>query len=154
LKTIIVALLFLLSGCVSTPALISGTSPGEAVPITNRTVVTDLQAAAYNLDNAVLVGALPADDPAPKCIHDILVKAGIELPPGVSPPQSFKPKNDGVASLGAIAYILAQQAKQIASSGAFKTDAVCEAVLGRVVIDGMKAVNNAIPLIPGIPRIP
>jgi hypothetical protein len=108
--------------------------------------VTDLQSAAYNLDNAVLVGALSADDPAPKCIHDVLVKGGIELAPGSVPAQSFAPKNDGVASAGAIAYIIAQQAKAIAKQGV-QVDVSCEALLGRVVIDGVKSFNKAVPLL-------
>jgi hypothetical protein len=136
-------LLVFLTACVSTPEKITGAPAGLA--ITNQTVVTDLQSAAYNLDNAVAVGALPTDDPAPKCLHDVLVKAGIEIPAGAVPAKSFAPKNDGVASAGAIAYILAQQAKQIAKQG-IQVDPSCEALVGRVVIDGAKAINKALPL--------
>lgn len=143
----------LLAGCVSTPSLISGTPAAGSlpIPITNQTIVTDLQSAAYNLDNAVEVGALSADDPAPKCIHDVLVKAGIEIPPGAVAPKTFAPKHDGVASAGAIAYILAQQAKQIAKSKV-AVDVSCEALLGRVVIDGATTLRKSVPIIPGILR--
>lgn len=150
--TIIAAVL--LAGCVSTPNLISGspTAGSLPLPITNPTVVTDLQSAAFNLDNAVTVGALAADDPAPKCIHDVLVKAGIEIPPGATPAKTFVPKKDGVASAGAIAYIIAQQAKAIARNP-LVVDPSCEALLGRVVMDGASAMNKAVPaFIPGLLR--
>lgn len=151
---LLLPILLLAAACVSTPDKIAGTpAPGSfAIPITNRTIVTDLQSAAFNLDSAVAVGALPADDPAPKCIHDVLVKGGIEVPAGTKPAASFAPKNDGVASAGAIAYIIAQQAKQIARQGV-AVDPSCEALLGRIVIDGVKAFNKvAVPFIPGILR--
>lgn len=143
----------LLGGCVSTPDKISTTPIAGAlpIPITNPTVVTDLQSAAFNLDSAVAVGALDPDDPAPKCVHDVLVKAGIEIPAGTVPAKSFAPKNDGVASAGVIAYILARQAQQIRKQG-LVVDPSCEALLGRVVIDGVSAVNRAVPIIPGLLR--
>lgn len=148
MKTLLAILCFCLSACVSTPQLISGTPTGGSlpIPITNPTIVTDLQSAAYNMDNAVAVGALQANDPAPACIHDVLVKAGIEIPAGAVAPKTFVPKNDGAASAGAIAYIIAQQAKQISKTGV-SVDPSCEALLGRVVIDGVKAVNKAVPLL-------
>lgn len=147
---IIAAVALLAGGCVSTPNLISGTiAGGLPIPITNQTIVTDLQSAAYNLDNAVAVGALAANDPAPKCIHDVLVRAGIELLPGAAQAKTFVPKKDGVASAGAIAYIITQQAKQIAKTG-ITVDPSCEALLGRVVIDGATALHKAVPSIPGL----
>jgi hypothetical protein len=148
MKRLIVLLALLASACASTPNLISGTPAAGsfAVPITNQTIVTDLQSAAYNLDNAVTVGALAADDPAPVCLHDVLRKAGIEIPAGAVAPKTFVPKHDGVASAGAIAYILAQQAKTIARQGV-AVDPSCEALVGRIVIDGVKTVNKAVPSI-------
>jgi hypothetical protein len=145
----------LLAGCALVPERISGTPAAGSlpIPITNPTIVTDLQSAAYNLDNALAVGALAANDPAPGCLHGILVKAGIEIPAGTVAPKSFAPKNDGVASAGAIAYILAQQAKQI-TKGGFTVDPSCEALLGRVVIDGVTAVNKTVLSIPGFLKLP
>ena len=137
-----------LASCASTPSQISG---AQGAAITNPTIVTDLQSAAYNLDNAVAVGALAPDDPAPKCLHDVLVKAGIEVPPGATPAKTFAPKNDGVASAGAIAYILAQQAKQTLRKG-ITVDVSCEALLGRVVIDGVNTTAKVIPILPPLLR--
>lgn len=143
---LLVAAALALAGCVSTPDKISGIQAGVSMPITNSTIVTDLQSAAYNLDNAVAVGALAADDPAPKCLHDVLVKSGIEALPGVEPAKSFAPKHDGVASAGAIAYIITQQAKQISKNGV-PVDPSCEALVGRIVIDGAHGLKKLVPLI-------
>jgi hypothetical protein len=146
MKYIAIVLALFATACVSTPDKISATPAAGGISITNPTIVTDLQSAAFNLDSAVTVGALAQDDPAPKCLHDVLVKAGIEVPAGTEPVKSFVPRKDGVASAGAIAYILAQQAKQIAKSGV-AVDPSCEALVGRVVIDGAKTINKAVPLI-------
>jgi hypothetical protein len=137
-----------LNGCALLPnGEISGAAPG--LHITNSTIVTDLQSAAFNLDSAVTVGALSVDDPAPKCLHDLLVKAGIEMPAGQAPAKSFIPKHDGVASAGAIAYIIAQQLKQ--GAGVPVVSSNCEALVGRVVIDGVEAAKKAVPsFIPGL----
>lgn len=132
-----------LAGCATPPQISASPMPA----ITNPTIVTDLQSAAYDLDNAVLVGALAANDPAPKCLHDVMQKAGIETPPGAAAAASFTPKVDGAASAGAVAYILAQQAKKLANGGV-TVDPDCEALLGRVVIDGVNTTVKALP-IPG-----
>jgi hypothetical protein len=137
-----------LNGCAIFSGEISG-SPG-GFKITNQTIVTDLQSAAYNLDQAVVVGALTADDPGPKCVHDFLVKAGVEAPAGGAVPGSFTPKHDGLASAGAIAYILAQQAKHATGQ---PVSANCEALVGRIVLDGANAARKSVPsLIPGLLR--
>lgn len=130
-----------LAGC-ATPAQISA-NPLPAV--TNPTIVTDLQSAAFDLDSAVAVGALAPDDPAPKCLHNVLQKAGIETPPGVTAAASFTPKVDGAASAGAVAYILAQQAKKL-TAGGITVDVSCEALLGRVVIDGVNTTVKVLPI--------
>jgi hypothetical protein len=85
--------------------------------------------------------ALLPDDPAPACIHAVLVKSGIEVPAGAVPAQSFVPKKDGVASAGAIAYIIAQQARRL-SKQKLSVDPSCEALVGRVVIDGARDFNK------------
>lgn len=141
---------FALCACAGIPT-ITGTPTGTLpVPITNHTIVTDLQDAAFNLDQAVAVGALAANDPAPTCLHDLLQKAGIEVPAGGAAAKSFTPRNSGVASAGAIAYIFAQQAKSLGTSGV-SVDPSCEALVGRITIDGVKAANKAtVGLIPGL----
>jgi hypothetical protein len=138
-----------LAGCAG-PLQISS----DPIPkVTNPTIVTDLQSAAYDLDSAVTVGALAADDPAPKCLHGVLQKAGIETAPGAAPAASFTPKVDGAASAGAVAYILAQQAKKLAGGGV-TLDVDCEALLGRVVIDGVKTTAKALPFSGVIRQLP
>lgn len=138
-----------LSGCALMPETITA-SPAGGISITNQTVVTDLKSASFNLDQAVAIGVLDANDPAPYCLHDVLKRAGIELAPGVQPPKSFTPKYDGIASAGAVAYIEAQKLKRLAGQGV-QVDASCEALVGRIVIDGMKAARKTMtPSIMGL----
>lgn len=132
------------TACANFTPQISGNPEATAlktIAASNPTAVTDLQDAASNLDQGVIVGALAADDPAPTCVHSILQKAGIEVPAGTVPPASFTPKNSGPASAGAIVYIIAQQAKQ--RKGGITVDPSCEALVGRIVIDGVSAANKA-----------
>ena len=140
----------LLASCASTPGQIVGTGTNAAgqateappLPIKNAQVVTDLQSAAFNLDNAIAVGALPANDPAAACIHGVLQEAGVEVPPGSTAPKSFTPKNDGLVSLGAIAYIQIQQAK---NSAGVVIPQDCKTIVGQFVIDGVGMVNKLAP---------
>lgn len=150
-----VASLALLSACASTPEKITAAPAGPSlpVPITNPTIVTDLQSAAYNLDNAVAVGALSKDDPAPACLHSVLQQADIETPAGAAPAASFTPKNDGVASLGAIAYIQIQQAKAAAGQG-ISVALPCKALLGQFVIDGAVGLAKVAPISPALRLLP
>jgi len=135
-----------LAGCASVPEKISTTPTGATAPIqiTNPTIITDLQSATENLDDAVRIGALPADDPAPKCLHDLLQRAGIEARPGAAPIQSFEPKNDGIASLGSIVYIQVQQAKAIAGQ-ITPPSRDCTSLIGTFVIDGATALSKTLP---------
>lgn len=133
--------LIAMSGCASTPDKITG-APAGGIPITNTVLATDLQSASYNLDKAVEVGALLPDDPAPKCLHAVLRSAGLETVPGATPAASFEPKKDGIASAGSIAYIIVQQAKRAVP---VQVDPACEALVGRIAIDGAKAANKALP---------
>lgn len=153
MKTLILPLIAAaaLAGCASTPSLITGGAPTGGIPLSKGTILaTDLVSAAYNLDKAVEVGALLPDDPAPKCLHAVLVKAGLETAPGAVTPASFEPKNDGIASLGTIAYIIVQQAKRAVP---VQVSPDCEALVGRIAIDGAKAANKAaVSLIPGLIR--
>lgn len=137
---------FTLSACASLTAapLLTGpisTTPAAGalpIPITNPAIVSDLEAAAKNLDQAVAIGALAKDDPAPACLHDAMQKAGIELPPGTAPAQSFEPVNDGVISLGSILYIRAQQLKAAAGQGV-KISQTCLALIGQIHLDALMA---------------
>jgi hypothetical protein len=154
MKLILICCIVLLSliGCVSTPEKIQATPTGGSgslpIPVTNPTIVTDLQSASYNLDQAVAIGALSPDDPAPGCLHDFLQKAGIENPSGAVP-ASFAPRNDGIASAGSIVYIQIQQAKAISGQGGVSVAVSCKALLGQFVIDGATAtVKGAARLLP------
>ena len=134
MRYLIAILAVILAGCATT---ISGPGSATGVPISASSVLgKDLIAAAYNLDNAVLVGALSDKDPAPACIHGVLQQAGIEVPPGSTPPGSFEPKNDGLVSLGSIAYIKAQQLKGLKG---VTVPVDCKALIGTFVIDGLTA---------------
>lgn len=113
------------------------------VAITNPTIIDDLKGATDNLDQAVAIGALPANDPAPKCFHDVLKQAGIEVPPGTAPPASFTPHKDGLASLGSILYIQIQQAKAMQNAAtALQVTVDCKALLGQFVLDGAAGLNK------------
>jgi hypothetical protein len=129
-----------LAACVSTPDKIVSTPAGGSlpIPITDPVAVKDLKSAASNLDQAVAIGALPANDPAPACLHDALQKAGIEIAPGATAPQSFAPTNDGVFSLGTILYIQVQQAKAMKGQGITVSQS-CLALLGQIHLDALMA---------------
>lgn len=129
-----------LAACVSTPEKIVSTPAAGSmpIPITDPVAVRDLKSAAQNLDQAVAIGALAKDDPAPECLHDALQKAGIELPAGAAAPQSFAPANDGVFSLGSILYIQVQQAKAM-SGQRIAVSQSCLALLGQIHLDAMMA---------------
>lgn len=128
-----------LMGCATT---ISGPSPNVGISPTS-TFGEDLMATAFNLDNAILVGALPADDPAAACVHDVLRKAGLELPPGAEPAKSFEPKREGVVSEGAIIYIRAQNLKGLQG---LQVSQDCKTLIGQVVVDGASAGRKLLPL--------
>lgn len=147
-KLLLIAIAALaLSGCALMGGDISSAGPINTWNPVSRDppplIAKDLLSAADNLDQAVVIGALSADDPAPKCLHSILQRSGLELPPGATN-RSFTPKNDGVASAGAIAYIVAQQLKNVKSA---PVDTNCEALLGRVVLDGVNSAKQAVPLV-------
>ncbi len=147
MKTLLLLALAVLSGCVSTPEKIVATPTGSTlpIPITSPTLIAALQADAYNLDQAVVIGALAKDDPAPACLHDFLQKAGIEIPPGGTAPASFAPKPEGKAS---ILYIQVQQAKSIAGGG-IKVSTPCLALIGQLRLDeATAAARGAEALLP------
>lgn len=136
------AVAMLASGCASQ---ITAPSAGGIVQISkNSTVGEDLLAMGYNLDNAVIVGALPSDDPAPACVHDVLRKAGLETVPGTETPKSFTPQREGVLSEGAIIYIKAQALKSLKG---IEVSPECEQIIGRIVVDNMKAARKVGPFL-------
>jgi hypothetical protein len=147
-------LVAMLAGCVSTPEKIVETpktdQPRLPIPITSPAVVTDLQGMVSNLDNAMAIGALPADDRAAACGHDFLRQAGLENPSNAPEPKSFTPRRDGPLSDAAILYIQAQQAKQLAGTTRITVSADCKTMIGQFVIDGVMAARQAAGLIPGL----
>lgn len=140
-----------LAACVSTPQKIVSTPDTSAgalpIAITDPVAVKDLKSAAANLDQAVAIGALSKDDPAPACLHDALQKAGIEVPAGATPAQSFTPANDGAFSLGSIFYIQVQQAKALKGTTLVVSQS-CLALLGQIHLDALTATAKgaALPL--------
>lgn len=156
MKTSALLLVLLLAAC-QTP--ISKSSSGIAVA-SSSAVGKDLVATGHDLDNAVLVGALPANDPAVGCVHGVLKLAGLDTPPCTPPvapattpacpaaPPSYVPENAGAISAGAILYIHAQQLK---GTGSIVVPSDCKALIGGLVIDGLAVANKAaFPLLPGI----
>jgi hypothetical protein len=136
-----------LAGCASfLPDKISTTPTGGGlpIPITSQPIIKDLESTAFNLDRGVEIGALLPTDPAPKCLHDFLQRAGIEPIPGAAPIQSFEPKNDGLISAGSIVYIQIRQAQVM--SGQVQPVAVdCKTLIGTFVIDGAIGFAKLLP---------
>jgi hypothetical protein len=129
----LIALLFiaLLTGCASTPSKIVAQPAAGALPIqiTSPGIVAALQADAANLDQAVAIGAIPKDDPAPACLHDFLRKAGIEVAPGAAAAASFEPDPKGKAS---ILYIQIRQARTALNGPGVQIASSCYAILGEM----------------------
>lgn len=139
-------MLAILAGCATPPPI---TSQPSTLPIPipqDSTVATGLQNAAFNLDQAVAIGALPADDPAPVCVHGFLQQAGLEALPGAPPSRSYTPKVSDLISAGSVLYIRAQQAR---AAGPYQPPAGCDAILGRLVREaaaaGLTAATTTIP---------
>lgn len=122
------ALVMLAAGCTTL-----GGNPLLADPV----VKNDLASATSNVNNAVKLGLLPADDPAVTCLNAVAAKAAADV--------SFTPEVNGLISAGSVAYIAAQLAKK-----GVNIDPACEALVGRVVIDGTKAAAKALPLVKGL----
>ncbi|MDE2232552.1 MAG: hypothetical protein KGJ90_00270 [Patescibacteria group bacterium] len=152
-KFISVAALALLAAC-STPPTISNnpvsTAAATVVPA-GSTIAVGLQNAEWNLDQAINIGVLKQGDSADLCLHEALTQLGLEQ--GATPPavQSFQPKVSDLISAGSVAYILAQQAKQIAGSGGVQVPTDCEALVGHFVLTGINApANTAISVLPNV----
>jgi hypothetical protein len=152
-RGLLIVLLALTAGCaqpVSTNVVRDVASgPGGDV------IIRGLQNAAYNLDSAVKIGALPAGDPAPACVHDVLQKLGADcrLDPSaeggtacvVTDPSSvFTPRVSDLISAGSVAYIRIQQLK-VAAGGGIKVATSCEAIIGQLLIDQARAAGQVLP---------
>ena len=109
------------------------------------TVVTGLQDAAWNLDQAIAIKVLPPTDPADACVHGALQKIGQDIGQTAAPPApSFQAKVSDLISAGSVAYILAQQAKALAAQGPGAiVPAQCEQLIGHFVLNGVNAPANA-----------
>ena len=115
-------------------------------------VVKGLQDAAFNLDSAVKVGALSADDPAPACLHAVLTKLGADPANPVPPGASFAPRVSDLISAGSVAYIRLQQLKKAQGAG-IAVPVPCEAIIGRLLIDTASGAASVLPgsrLLPGL----
>lgn len=129
----------------SNPIKDIATSPNNPLAPAGATIIQGLQDASFNFDNAVVVGALGKDDPAPGCAHGILQDLGadvvnsttgsVPVATGGTVSNSFAPKVSDLISFGSVAYIRLQQAKA-AAGGGITVPVSCEAIIGKVVIDG------------------
>jgi hypothetical protein len=144
-----------LSACQS-PGTISAGLPQDiaaAVPESGPagikgTVTQGLVDTAWNLDEAIAVGALDRNDPAPGCLDAVLGDLGIGKSAGLPLP-SFTPKVSDLISGGSVLYIRAQQAKRLAGGG-IELQIPCQALVGKLVIDAAKAgINAGASLVPG-----
>ena len=125
---------------------ISGATPSAARP---GTVTQGLLDAAYNLDQAVTVGALDATDPAPACVHGVLKDLGIDPANPSTPLPSFTPRVSDLISAGAVLYVRVQQAKRL--QGGIVVPADCKALIGQFVMDAAAA---GIKVFPGTGLLP
>jgi hypothetical protein len=131
---------------------LSGTAPlSVSAPRPASGLVLDAQDAMWDLDQAIIIGDLSADDNADKCLHTVLGKYGLDptvtTPPVVTSatPKSFVPRKGGVLSLGAIAYI---KAEQIKNSGppVIKLPESCGAVVFNLFTFGLQQMASTLPL--------
>lgn len=140
------AMIFL-AGCASAPVISSNPvqTVTNAVLPPGGTVVTGLQNAAFNLDSAIALKILPATDPVDGCAHGVLQAIGQDVGQTPAPPApQFQSKITDLISGGSVAYILAQQAKQIVANGGSIVPPNCEQIIGHLVILGINAPANAI----------
>ena len=144
---ILLALMF--TGC-ATPPTVSNAPTDSMVAQTiapqGSTIAIGLQDAAFNLDSAVSIGVLQADDQAVACVHSALRLAGLEAIPGTTPARSFTPKVSDLISGASVLYI---QQVQSRNQAPFTMSVGCKAVIGDLVIQGLGAglavANQSIP---------
>lgn len=138
----------LLAACASPPPISNQpTNIVAKVVASDTTIATGLQNASWNLDQAVAIGALAADDPAPPCLHSALQLAGLEAIAGAPSAQAFTPKVTDLISAGSVLYI---QAKKLQGAKPFEASPSCKAIVGDVVLQALKAgFTGATTVIPG-----
>lgn len=95
-------------------------------------VKNDLESAAANFEQAVKAGVLPETDPAVTCTRAIMARVAGDV--------SLDPQISGLISASSVAYIAARVAENRA-----KLPAECTETIGRLVIDGAKAVRGVVP---------
>jgi hypothetical protein len=140
-RLVVVLLTLALAGC----STISG-DPLQDVPKgpLGRVVIQGLQDATFNLDSAVTVGALSADDPAPKCFHSILVQLGADPASPAAPGASFTPKVSDLISFGSVLYIRAQQLKK-SQGGGISVPSDCKVLMTNFLLDAAGAGVKGLP---------
>jgi hypothetical protein len=128
----------LLAGCARSAPISANPVQTLSAPVAmqlpgmSQRIEEGLIEAAFNLDNAVKVGALDQNDPAPGCVHAVMKDLGLE--PGTPPAESFAPKTDTLLGRGSVRYIELRQAQKLAGAGV-TVDASCKALIGQIVID-------------------
>jgi len=133
-----------LAACQNPPPISTAPIPTVAQTVSQdlglqNTIQTDLADAQYDLQQAAQLGIIPATDPALTCLNAL---QGILNP--TTPPKQFTPKIGGAASTGAVAYILAQQAKAASGGGlAGLVPSDCKALIGDILLKGLDATNKA-----------
>lgn len=107
-------------------------------------VIQGLQDASFNLDSAVTVHALTADDPAPPCFHAVLGKLGADPANPAPAGASFTPKVSDLISAGSVLYIRAQQLKQAQGAGVI-VPASCKLLITDFLLDAAGAGVSGLP---------
>lgn len=108
--------------------------------IAGAQVQTDLADTQSNFAQAIQVGALSANDPAPVCVNQAVAALGLG-----APNPSFTPKVSGVFSFASVAYIRAQQIKALAGSGSLTVPPACLQILGQMQLDALAAAIKGLP---------
>lgn len=106
-------------------------------------VVRGLIDASWNLNEAVRVGALLPDDPAPACLKSTLRDLGVDPDaPAAEPLPSFAPRVNGPISGASVLYIRARQLERATAEPDFKLSFECKALVGQIVIDAGRAARR------------
>lgn len=156
----------LLAGCTNGPAvapisanplqdvsgIIAPLAPSTG-PSLQGTVTQGLLDASWNLDQAVAVGALDAQDAAPACLHSVLGDLGIDPANPATAAPNFTPHVSDLISGGSVIYIRARQAEKAAASGGPTFSLSCKALIGQFVIDAGKLAQRVGGAMPGIGQI-
>ena len=129
-----------LSACQTSPVI--STNPTQTAASTfaetriGGTIITGLQDAAYNLDQAVAIGVLPMNDPAAMCVHSGLQAIGQDTTSPTPAAPEFQTRVSDLISGGAVLYILAEQAKNAQANGGINIPLSCEQLIGHLILTG------------------